>query len=71
MLINRPELPPAGAGERPIRPVAAALVNVFNAASIAASATLPSKSVLIALSIGRPRIDFPVSLPRSNDRICP
>ena len=44
MLINRTELPPAGAGERPIRPVAAALVNVFNAASIAASATLPSKA---------------------------
>ena len=38
VLINRPELPSAGAGERPIRPVAAALVNaVFNAASIAAS----------------------------------
>jgi CO/xanthine dehydrogenase Mo-binding subunit len=45
VLINRQELPPAGAGERSIRPVAAALVNaVFNAASIAASATLPSKA---------------------------
>jgi len=33
--INRPELPPAGAGESSIRPVAAALANaVFNATGV-------------------------------------
>src|SRR5947208_9908607 len=35
VLINRPELPPAGAGESSIRPVAAALANaVFDAAAV-------------------------------------
>ena len=35
MLINRPELPPAGAGESSIRPVAAAITNaVFDATGI-------------------------------------
>ena len=35
MLINRPELAPAGAGESSIRPVAAAIVNaVFDATGV-------------------------------------
>jgi nicotinate dehydrogenase subunit B len=35
VLLNRPELPPAGAGESSIRPVAAALANaVFDASSV-------------------------------------
>ena len=35
VLINRPELPPAGAGESSIRPVAAAIANaVFDASGI-------------------------------------
>ena len=35
VLINRPELPPAGAGESSIRPVAAALANaVFDATGV-------------------------------------
>jgi nicotinate dehydrogenase subunit B len=35
VLINRPELPPAGAGESSIRPVAAALANaVFDAIGV-------------------------------------
>jgi CO/xanthine dehydrogenase Mo-binding subunit len=35
VLINRPELPPAGAGESSIRPVAAALANpVFDATGL-------------------------------------
>jgi CO/xanthine dehydrogenase Mo-binding subunit len=35
MMINRPELPPAGAGESSIRPVAAALANaVFDATGV-------------------------------------
>ena len=35
VLVNRPELPPAGAGESSIRPVAAALANaVFDATGV-------------------------------------
>ena len=35
MLLNRPELPPAGAGESSIRPVAAAIANaVFDATGV-------------------------------------
>ena len=35
MLLNRPELPPAGAGESSIRPVAGALANaVFDATGV-------------------------------------
>jgi len=35
VLINRPELPPAGAGESSIRPVAAAIANaVFDASGV-------------------------------------
>jgi len=35
VLINHPELPPAGAGESSIRPVAAALANaVFDASGV-------------------------------------
>ena len=35
VLLNRPELPPAGAGESSIRPVAAALANaVFDATGV-------------------------------------
>jgi nicotinate dehydrogenase subunit B len=41
VLINRPELPPAGAGESSIRPVAAALPNaVFDAIGVQPRRTL-------------------------------
>ena len=43
VLINRPELPPAGAGESSIRPVAAALANaVFDATGVRLRRALPT-----------------------------
>jgi nicotinate dehydrogenase subunit B len=42
VLINRPELPPAGAGESSIRPVAAALANAVFDATWCAAAPRPT-----------------------------
>ena len=51
VLINRPELPPAGAGESSIRPVAAALANaVFDATGACAAAPLTPDRLKPALA---------------------